>query len=64
MTRAAALQVHDPAAATALWQQIERELLAQAPLVPMYNRSNVDFLQTRRQHSTTRNGASFSTSSG
>jgi peptide/nickel transport system substrate-binding protein len=47
MARAAAAQVQDPAAATALWQQVEQALLAQAPVVPMYNRSNVDFVSKR-----------------
>jgi peptide/nickel transport system substrate-binding protein len=47
MTAAAAAQVQDPAAATGLWQQVERALLAQAPIVPVYNRSNVDFVSKR-----------------
>jgi YVTN family beta-propeller protein len=47
MTRAAAAQVHDPAVATALWQQVEEALLARAPIVPSYNRSNVDFISKR-----------------
>jgi peptide/nickel transport system substrate-binding protein len=47
MARATALQAQDPPAATLLWQRIEREILAQAPLVPMYNRRNVDFVSKR-----------------
>jgi YVTN family beta-propeller protein len=38
MARATALQATNPPAGTLLWQQIERELLAQAPLVPTDNR--------------------------
>jgi peptide/nickel transport system substrate-binding protein len=47
MARATALQATNPPAATILWQQIERELLAQAPLVPTDNRRNGDFLSKR-----------------
>jgi peptide/nickel transport system substrate-binding protein len=47
MARATALQAQDPPAATLLWQRIEREILAQAPLVPTYNRRNVDFVSKR-----------------
>jgi peptide/nickel transport system substrate-binding protein len=47
MARAAAVQVQDPAAATALWQQVEQSLLAQAPVVPTYNRRNIDFVSRR-----------------
>jgi peptide/nickel transport system substrate-binding protein len=47
MARAGAVQVQDPAAATLLWQQVERSLLAQAPVVPAYNRRNVDFVSRR-----------------
>jgi peptide/nickel transport system substrate-binding protein len=39
--------VQDPASATALWQEIERALLAQAPIVPMYNRNDVGFVSER-----------------
>lgn len=45
--RAAAAQVQDPASATALWQEVERSLLAQAPIVPTYNRKNIDFVSKR-----------------
>jgi peptide/nickel transport system substrate-binding protein len=47
MARAAAAQVQDPAAATGLWEQVERQLLARAPVVPAYNRRNVDFVSKR-----------------
>ncbi len=47
MAQATALQAQDPPAATLLWQQVERELLAQAPIVPTVNRSNVDFVSKR-----------------
>ena len=44
MARATVLQATNPPEATLLWQEIERELLAQAPLVPTDNRQNTDFL--------------------
>jgi peptide/nickel transport system substrate-binding protein len=47
MTRATALQAQDPPAATLLWQRIEREFLTHAPVVPTYNRRNVDFVAKR-----------------
>ena len=47
MARAAAVQAQDPAAATVLWQQVEQAILAQAPVVPTYNRRNVDFVSKR-----------------
>jgi YVTN family beta-propeller protein len=47
MARAAATAVHDPAAAIALWQEIEDELLAHAPLVPAYNRNYVTLVSER-----------------
>jgi YVTN family beta-propeller protein len=47
MARAATAQVHDPAAVTVLWQQVEQSLLAHAPVVPAYNRRNVDFVSKR-----------------
>jgi YVTN family beta-propeller protein len=37
----------DPAVATVLWQRVERSLLARAPVVPAYNRSQVDFVSQR-----------------
>ena len=47
MFHAAAVQVDDPAAATKLWQRVERSILAQAPLLPVYNRSDVVFVSKR-----------------
>jgi peptide/nickel transport system substrate-binding protein len=47
MVRATVLQAQDPPAATLLWQRIEREILAQAPLVPTNNRRNVDYVSKR-----------------
>jgi YVTN family beta-propeller protein len=47
MGRAAATAVHDVAAAIAVWQEIEDALLAQAPLVPAYNRTYVTFVSER-----------------
>jgi len=47
MTRAAAVQLQDPAAATVLWQQVEQALLARAPVVPTYNRRSIDFVSKR-----------------
>jgi peptide/nickel transport system substrate-binding protein len=47
MTRASAVQVQDPAAATTLWQRVEDAILAQAPIVPAYNRTYVTFVSER-----------------
>jgi peptide/nickel transport system substrate-binding protein len=47
MTRASAMQVHDPAAAITLWQRVEDAILAQAPIVPGYNRTYVAFVSAR-----------------
>ncbi len=47
LQHAAAVQAQDPPAAHALWRQIERELLQQAPLVPTYSHRNVDFVAKR-----------------
>jgi len=47
MTRASAIQVHDPAAATTLWQRVEDAILAKAPIVPAYNRTYVTFVSAR-----------------
>ena len=41
---AAAVQVQDPPAAVALYQKLERDILRQAPLVPMYNGREVVFV--------------------
>lgn len=45
--RASAVQAHDPPAAALLWQQVERDILAQAPVVPTSNPRNVDFVSKR-----------------
>jgi YVTN family beta-propeller protein len=45
--RASAVQAHDPPAAGPLWQQVERDILAQAPVVPTSNPRNVDFVSKR-----------------
>ena len=47
MTEAAALQAQDPPAGTLLWQQVEAEILAQAPVVPTVVNRNVDFVSRR-----------------
>jgi peptide/nickel transport system substrate-binding protein len=47
MARATALQAQDPPAATLLWQEVERDLLAQAPVLPTDNRRTVNFLSER-----------------
>jgi peptide/nickel transport system substrate-binding protein len=45
--RAAAIQAQDPPAARSLWRKIEHDILAQAPMVPTYNRKSVDFVGKR-----------------
>ena len=47
MARAEAVQAQDPPAAGALWQKVEHEILAQAPMVPTYNRQVVDLVSKR-----------------
>jgi peptide/nickel transport system substrate-binding protein len=47
LDRASAVQAADPPAAHGLWQRAERLILAQAPLVPMSTRQNVDFVSKR-----------------
>jgi YVTN family beta-propeller protein len=47
ISRAAAVQVQDPPAAVPLWQKLERDLLAQAPVVPAYNGRAVVFVSKR-----------------
>jgi peptide/nickel transport system substrate-binding protein len=44
---ARATDEQDPAVATVRWQRIERSVLALAPVVPVYNRSHVDFVSER-----------------
>jgi peptide/nickel transport system substrate-binding protein len=66
IARAEATQAQNPAAATELWQRAERAILAQAPVVPLYNADDVT--RSSRIGSatsrTTRYRACFSTSSG
>jgi YVTN family beta-propeller protein len=45
--RATAVQAQNPAAASLLWQKLERHILELAPMVPTYNRQNVDFVSAR-----------------
>ncbi len=47
IARATAVQAHDPPAAALLWQTVERQILAQAPVVPTSNRRWVDFVSRR-----------------
>jgi ABC-type transport system substrate-binding protein len=47
MRAATQAQAQDPAAATTLWQEVERAILAQAPFVPAYNRSDVNVVSKR-----------------
>jgi YVTN family beta-propeller protein len=44
IAHAATVQVEDPPAAVALWQKVERDVLAQAPVVPTYNGRAIDFI--------------------
>jgi peptide/nickel transport system substrate-binding protein len=45
--RALALEATDPAIAASLWSQLEREIVDQAPMVPLVNPKQVDFLSRR-----------------
>jgi peptide/nickel transport system substrate-binding protein len=45
--RARALEVTDPALASALWSRIDRELVDQAPVVPLVNPKQVDLVSRR-----------------
>jgi YVTN family beta-propeller protein len=47
MDRARSTQVHDPAAAIRLWQRIEDAILAQAPVIPAFNRTHVSLVSAR-----------------
>jgi len=47
MDRATTTQVHDPAEAIRLWQRVEDAILAQAPIIPAFNRTYVTLLSTR-----------------
>jgi peptide/nickel transport system substrate-binding protein len=50
MAHAAAVQVRDPPAALPLWHRAEQSLLALAPVVPTYTRSDVIFVSARVQN--------------
>jgi YVTN family beta-propeller protein len=47
MQRVLALQARDPAAANERWARLERELVDRAPLVPLVNPKQVDFVSRR-----------------
>jgi len=47
LRHATAVEALNPPAARALWQRAERLILAQAPIVPTYNKQNVDLLSKR-----------------
>jgi YVTN family beta-propeller protein len=47
ITRARALEPTDPALASSLWSKIDRQLVDQAPVVPLVNPKQVDFLSRR-----------------
>ena len=41
------LEATDPAIAGSLWSQLDREIVDQAPMVPLVNPKQVDFLSSR-----------------
>ena len=47
MQRAASTAVHDPAEALRLWQRVEDAILAQAPIIPAFNRLYVTLVSAR-----------------
>lgn len=47
MDGAMTLALTDPTAANAVWSAIDREMMAQVPLVPLFNPSRVDFMSKR-----------------
>ncbi len=47
MTRARSLEATDPSLASALWSRIDREIVDQAPIVPLVNPKQVSFLSER-----------------
>jgi YVTN family beta-propeller protein len=47
MSRATAAEIHDPAAAIALWQRAEDAVLALGPIIPAYNRTYVSLASAR-----------------
>jgi peptide/nickel transport system substrate-binding protein len=47
MDRATLTQVHDPAEAIRLWQQVEDAILARAPVIPTFNPTYMSFVAPR-----------------
>jgi peptide/nickel transport system substrate-binding protein len=47
ITRAVGLEATDPSIANSLWSRIDRELVDRAPVVPLVNPRQVDFLARR-----------------
>jgi peptide/nickel transport system substrate-binding protein len=47
IAQATSVQALDPAQGSVLWQRVERSLLELAPMVPTYNRQNVDLVSER-----------------
>ena len=47
MRRALALQVTDPGAAGPPWAKIDREVMRQAPWVPLFNSGRLNFVLSR-----------------
>jgi YVTN family beta-propeller protein len=47
MARARGLETTDPALASSLWSRVDRELVDQAPVAPLVNPKQVDFLSDR-----------------
>jgi YVTN family beta-propeller protein len=47
ITRALDLEATDPALASSLWARLDREIVDQAPMVPLVNPKQVDFLSQR-----------------
>jgi len=45
--RALALEETDPAIAASRWSRLDREIVDQAPMVPLVNPKHVDFLSSR-----------------
>jgi peptide/nickel transport system substrate-binding protein len=47
ITHALDLEATDPALASSLWARLDREIVDQAPMVPLVNPKQVDFLSQR-----------------
>jgi peptide/nickel transport system substrate-binding protein len=47
MTRVRGLETTDPALASSLWSRVDRQLVDQAPVAPLVNPKQVDFLSDR-----------------